>query len=104
MTFRPSLLVASLVPVLFVPTSVAQEHYPGQQWEQVSSPEAVGWSSAKLERARAYSDSIGSAAVMIIHDGRILDQWGDTSRRFRAHSIRKSLLNSLYGIHVHEGL
>ena len=82
---------------------VAQEHYPGQHWEHLSSPEAVGWSSAKLERAQEYSDSIGSAAVMIIHDGRILDQWGDTSRRFEAHSMRKSLLSSLYGIHVHEG-
>ncbi len=66
MTFRPSLLVTGLLPVLFVTTSVAQDHYPGQHWEQLSSPEAVGWSSAKLERAREYSDSMGSAAVMII--------------------------------------
>ena len=92
----------SLMALLSSPV-VAQERYPGQHWEQLSSPEAVGWSSAKLERAREYSNSIGSAAVMIIYDGRILDQWGDTSRRFKTHSIRKSLLSALYGIHVHEG-
>ena len=92
----------ALTAVLSSPV-VAQEHYPGQQWERLSSPEAAGWSSAQLERARRYSNSIGSAAVMIIYDGRILAQWGDTSRRFRAHSMRKSLLTALYGVHVNEG-
>ena len=40
---------------------------------------------------------------MIIVDGLVLNQWGQTTRRFRCHSIRKSFLSALYGIHVKEG-
>lgn len=39
---------------------------------------------------------------MIIVDGLVLEEWGDTARGFRCHSIRKSFLSALYGIHVRE--
>ena len=38
-----------------------------------------------------------------MHDGRILVDWG-TERKFYVASIRKSLLNALFGIYVFEGL
>ena len=82
---------------------VAQLRYPGEQWEKASTPEALGWSSQELQHAREYADSIGSAAVVIAVDGLILDEWGETAQRFRAHSMRKSLLGALYGVHVGEG-
>jgi len=78
-------------------------HYPGQTWEKAESPEQLDWSSEKLSLARQYADSIGSAAVMIVVDGRVLAEWGETARRFNVHSIRKSLLSALYGIYVKEG-
>ena len=81
----------------------AQVHYPGKIWEKAPSPEEVGWSSKKLKEARAYSERIGSGAVMIVFGGRVLDEWGETARRFRCHSVRKSLLSALYGIYVKEG-
>ena len=40
---------------------------------------------------------------MVIYNGAILAQWGETSRRFMCHSIRKSLLSALYGIAVEKG-
>jgi len=83
--------------------SFAQQRYPGEHWEKASRPEALGWSSDKLKLAKEHFEKIGSAAVVIIVDGLILDEWGDTSRQFRAHSMRKSLLNAIFGIHVHEG-
>ena len=81
----------------------SQDRYPGKNWEHALSVEALGWSSKKLKAAREYSELIGSSAVMIIVDGLVLDQWGQTTRRFRCHSIRKSFLSALYGIHVKEG-
>lgn len=77
--------------------------YPGQHWTQVNKPEDRGWSSQKLAAAKVYSDSIDTAAVIIVDDGVIVTQWGETSRNFNVHSIRKSFLSALYGIAVAKG-
>ncbi len=72
-------------------------------WETISNPDSVGWSSEKLEEARYYSRTIQTAAVMIIYDGKVLYQWGEVAHKFKVHSCRKSLLSALYGIHVDNG-
>jgi len=99
------ILVTVMLGMILLPSlrSLAQQRYPGEHWEKASRPEALGWSSKKLQLAKEQFEKIGSAAVVIIVDGLILDEWGDTSRHFRAHSMRKSLLNAIFGIHVHEG-
>lgn len=61
------------------------------------------WSRAKLDEARNYAATIATAAVMIVHRGHLIEQWGDVTARYKCHSIRKSLLSALIGIHVHEG-
>jgi ankyrin repeat protein len=94
------ILIIILLPSL---SSFAQQRHPGEHWKKASRPEALGWSSEKLQLAKEHFEKIGSAAVVIVIDGLILDEWGDTSRQFRAHSMRKSLLNAIFGIHVHEG-
>jgi CubicO group peptidase (beta-lactamase class C family) len=81
----------------------SRERYPAARWERVANPERAGWSLRKLEEARKLSESMGSAAVLIVHDGRVLQEWGETARRFRCHSMRKSLLSALYGIYAAEG-
>jgi len=77
--------------------------YPGETWQRATSPEQLGWSSEKLAAARAYSEKIGSAAVMIVDDGVVVDAWGDITRNYMCHSIRKSLISALYGIYVADG-
>lgn len=77
--------------------------YPGENWQQAEKPETLGWSSEKLASARHFSTRIGSDAVMIVDDGVVVDAWGDISRNFQCHSMRKSILSSLIGIHVDEG-
>jgi len=74
-----------------------------QAWQQYASPEEAGWSSDKIEAAWKYADEIGSAAFMLIYDGKIVATHGDVARRFMCHSVRKSLLTSLYGIYVDAG-
>ena len=70
----------------------AQEHvYPEHNWARLASPAEQGWSTEGLLRARAYSDSIATAAVMIVHRGVVVDEWGETMRKFNVHSVRKSL-------------
>jgi CubicO group peptidase (beta-lactamase class C family) len=77
--------------------------YPGAEWAWASSPESLGWSSDKLAAARAYAERIGSAAVMIVNDGVVVDAWGDLERKYQCHSMRKSLISALYGIYVADG-
>jgi CubicO group peptidase (beta-lactamase class C family) len=79
------------------------DRYPGEHWEKARSPEALGYSSEKLEKAEAFTQTINTAAVMIIVNGVVLDEWGETARKFNIHSIRKSFLSALYGIHVNAG-
>jgi CubicO group peptidase (beta-lactamase class C family) len=74
--------------------------YPGAEWARASSPESMGWSSDKLAAARAYSERIGSAAVMIVDNGVVVDAWGDLERKYLCHSMRKSLISALYGIYA----
>lgn len=85
------------------PGTLAAGRYPGETWMQYADPQEAGWSSQKLAEAQAYAESIGSAAVMLVQGGTVAAAWGDTGRRFMAHSIRKSFLSALYGIHVEEG-
>lgn len=76
---------------------------PAENWMQYETPEEAGWSSEKLSEAQKLSGMNGSAAVMVIYNGAIVAQWGQTDRRFKIHSIAKSILSALYGIAVEEG-
>ena len=76
--------------------------YPTLHWELLE-PSAAGWSADLLDKARAYAAASGSSAVMIVHHGRVIAEWGDTSRRTDIASVRKSLLSALFGIAIEEG-
>lgn len=95
-----SLLVGLIFPA-YAPAATSP--YPAKTWDKVESPEALGWSSTQLKTARAYSEEIGSAAVMIVVNGEILDEWGDTTRKLDIRSLMKPLMNALYVIAVEEG-
>lgn len=79
------------------------DQFPGAQWDVVATPEEAGWSSAALQDAGSYAESIDTVAFLVVHRGRIVDQWGETERPFNCHSMRKSILSALYGIQVAEG-
>jgi CubicO group peptidase (beta-lactamase class C family) len=78
------------------------EDWPGLEWD-VTTPDQAGWSADALAEARAASERIGTASFVAVQHGRIIDSWGDVTRRLQTHSVRKSLLNALIGIAVAEG-
>jgi CubicO group peptidase (beta-lactamase class C family) len=104
-----SVILLSLVATYWIPPTCvtyageAAGVYPGKSWQRTATPGQLGWSSEKLVAARAHSEQIGSAAIMVVDDGTVVDAWGDVTRKFQCHSIRKSLLSALIGIHVEEG-
>jgi len=67
------------------------------------APEDVGWSSQKLEEAKAFAEKINSAAVMVLCDGKVFISWGNVEKKYKIHSIRKPLLSALYGIYWGRG-
>jgi len=77
--------------------------WPDADWNLIENPDKLGWSADKLAKVRAYSVSINSAAVLIVQNGKLIAGWGDISRNFHAHSMRKSLVNPLFGIYLNEG-
>ena len=77
--------------------------FPGKSWQKIERPEQLGWSPEKLDAARSYADSIHTAAVFLVHHGKVVAEWGQTEKRFNVHSIRKSLLSALSGIYVRQG-
>jgi len=78
-------------------------HYPGKTWEVATSPEELGLSTAKLQEAEAFSKTLQTDAVVVVVDGKIAYQWGDTDKKINTHSVRKSVISALYGKYVLDG-
>lgn len=76
-----------------------------QSWERLSDAEAkaLGWSREKLAAAKSYTADLHTEAVVIIANGKVLEEWGAVEQKFNAHSIRKSFISALFGIRVAEG-
>ncbi len=66
-------------------------------------PEEVGFSSERLDSLGAFLEMAGSSSLLILVDGKLAYQWGDIDKKHTVHSIRKSLLNSIFGIYVDNG-
>jgi CubicO group peptidase (beta-lactamase class C family) len=95
-----SVLLATLVR--FGPVR-AEDSFPGAEWEH-AVPTELGWSEAGLTQARGFSDQIRSSAVIIVQHGKVVAEWGDTTKPTELASIRKSLLSALIGIAVSDHL
>jgi CubicO group peptidase (beta-lactamase class C family) len=76
---------------------------PGEEWQELRSPEHAGWPTEKLARIKGYLEEMGSTSAMIVQHGVVVAAWGDIAHRSNLHSCRKSLLNSLIGIAVAQG-
>ena len=70
---------------------------------EYATPEEVGYSSEKLEEAKQFAEQSGYAAIMALHDGKVFFSWGEITKNYLCHSIRKPFLCALYGIHVEQG-
>lgn len=88
--------------ILFLSNNVNSQN-PKENWEKYKHIEQSGFSIEKLAIAKTYYDSLKSSAFLIIQNGKVVADWGDVNRRFILHSVRKGILNSLYGIYSENG-
>lgn len=91
--------VVLLGTLVRVGTAAAEDGFPVAAWQHVAPAES-GWSETELAQARSFSDQIRSSAVVIVQHGKVVSEWGNTTKPMELASIRKSLLSALIGIAV----
>jgi len=77
--------------------------YPGERWEKYASPEAAGFSNEGIAAVLEYVKSMGTTGLVVVCDGKILFDYGQTSELSYLASVRKSVLAMLYGKAVADG-
>ena len=77
--------------------------FPGAAWARAQSPEAAGFSSAKLEALRPRLKRLATTGMVVIAGGEIVFDYGDISEVSYIASVRKSVLAMLFGRQVENG-
>ena len=99
-------LAAAFLLFAAIPPPPAQAAPANGDWPRWESPEDAGFSSdqlAEAERLWWAIDDAPIAAFMLVYKGKVLVSFGDETYSFWCHSMRKSFLSALYGIHVANG-
>ncbi|HBX64629.1 MAG TPA: amide hydrolase, partial [Balneolaceae bacterium] len=68
------------------------------------SPSEAGFSPDSLDKLSAFLEHSGTSSMVLAYDGNILFEWGDIYQRHTIHSIRKAVINSIYGVYVGKGI
>ncbi|MFP6575285.1 MAG: hypothetical protein VB912_09045, partial [Pirellulaceae bacterium] len=63
------LVMATLVSLFVALPVQSADRYPGREWGKLDSPKQAGWSVTKLQEARKFSQTLDTAALMIVHQG-----------------------------------
>ena len=92
------------LPFLQVTQEPARDLVPTTTWQRWADPASLGWDMASLSQAQQmWAANSGTSAVVIVHRGAIVDQWGDVTARRDVRSIRKSLLSGLWAGAISSG-
>ena len=78
--------------------------FPGESWEQVADPSQLGWSTTLLQEAKDRAEKVGTESLMVIDEGRLIAAWGDIGEVYYIASCRKSILSTLFGSFVEDGI
>ena len=110
MTSRPSALASDLrlrIVVLVAMTCAACADInagdPAPTMLSAAETRDVGWDPAGLDAAVEHARSLGTDALIIVTDGKVVRSIGDVTKRRSVHSVRKALLSAIVGQHVGPG-
>jgi CubicO group peptidase (beta-lactamase class C family) len=80
--------------------------WPQPEWA-VSTPEAEGMSSAKLEKLKALFEEKKTQGALVIRHGKIVAEWywdsKDKDTQFQAFSVTKSIASTAIGMLIKDG-
>ena len=78
--------------------------FPGATWELAKKAEAGNWSDVKLAAVDEYARTLQTNSYVIVQRGRIVHEYGDTTRPVNIQSMRKSVCSILVGIYSDRGM
>ncbi|MBK9491697.1 MAG: serine hydrolase [Haliscomenobacter sp.] len=97
------ILLLLLLAGILVKGSAQKMVFPDKQWLKYAQEVDAGFSQAGLDSLHRQFDRLGSAALLVVVDGKVAIDWGETSRRFMLTSARKSLMSAMIGIYASKG-
>lgn len=84
--------------------TISSQNFPNEHWKKIQSPTFSGWDENKLDELREYIiDSTAITGIMIIHEGKVVLEYGNVSENSYIASCRKSIMAMLYGKYVKDG-
>ncbi|WP_214000755.1 serine hydrolase [Arsukibacterium sp.] len=92
--------------------SGCQQHgylaHPEQQQVATESPvlrdSTKSFNKNKLSELKQFLEQTGTSSMVLMRAGEVVFEYGDIHEKHTIHSIRKAMLNSLYGIYVERGV
>ncbi len=78
------------------------EVVPGTEWH-LEKPESLGYSSKRLAALRAWAETEQTSSMMVLVHGHPIFSYGDVAHSSHVYSVRKSILDMLYGNYVANG-
>ncbi len=94
-------LTCAILALLTIHSVNAQPIVP---YNDQKSPEEFGFSTDALDSLATFLHEAGSSSMLILSNGKVVFEWGDTTMRHTIHSIRKPLVSALYGIFIQQGI
>ncbi|MCB0837785.1 MAG: hypothetical protein KDD99_14030, partial [Bacteroidetes bacterium] len=108
--YRKVLLYKFIITALFLISLVLPNHsafsqqiFPKKKWQQFSNVEEAGFSLEKVQLIKEKFEESEGAALLVVSNGKILLSWGDNTRKYMVHSIRKSFMNAMIGREINQG-
>lgn len=95
--------LALLSALLLLCPSPATAQTSTNSWSSYANQTQAGFTKAGLDSVKRQFDQLNSSAFMVIHQGHVVMALGDVNRRYMCHSMRKSIMNAMYGIYVEHG-
>ena len=97
------MLLLLLLAGILVKGSAQKMVFPDKQWLKYAQEADAGFSQAGLDSLHRQFDRQGSAALLVVVNGKVAIDWGETARRFTLTSARKSLMSAMIGRYVGKG-
>jgi CubicO group peptidase (beta-lactamase class C family) len=102
---QPVRPVAAIASPAFAQACSAEDAaavYPAEHWAPVN-PASAGWSDEGVERLLNAAELGHWVSGMVVHGGRVVARFGDTSVEYDSRSIRKAFMGAVIGQLVDEG-
>ncbi|MEM7087179.1 MAG: serine hydrolase [Bacteroidota bacterium] len=93
-------LIAIYTCLLFTIQGTGQGTATFTNWQQYTNSDDVGFSQEALNTLQLKLENTNTASLLVIYKGHVLFSYGDNTRKYMIHSIRKSIMNAMIGIEI----